>query len=48
MAVSVGRVRSDRTFNLRLEALAHNMIRGAGAAIFNAELPHALGLLPEA
>jgi aspartate-semialdehyde dehydrogenase len=49
MAVSVGRVREDRTFDLRLEALAHNTIRGAaGAAILNAELLHARGLLPEA
>ncbi len=48
MAVSVGRVRADRTFDLRLEALAHNTIRGAaGAAILNAELLHARGLLPE-
>lgn len=48
MAVSVGRVRDDRTFDLRLEALAHNTIRGAaGAAILNAELLHARGLLPE-
>ena len=49
MAVSVGRVRADRTFTLRLEALAHNTIRGAaGAAILNGELLHARGLLPEA
>jgi aspartate-semialdehyde dehydrogenase len=48
MAVSVGRVREDRTFDLRLEALAHNTIRGAaGAAILNAELLHARGLLPD-
>jgi aspartate-semialdehyde dehydrogenase len=49
MAVSVGRVRDDRTFDLRLEALAHNTIRGAaGAAILNGELLHARGLLPDA
>jgi aspartate-semialdehyde dehydrogenase len=49
MAVSVGRVRTDRTFDLRLEALAHNTIRGAaGAAILNAELLRARGLLPQA
>lgn len=48
MAVSVGRVRGDRTFDLRLEALAHNTIRGAaGAAILNGELLHARGLLPD-
>jgi aspartate-semialdehyde dehydrogenase len=47
MAVSVGRVRPDRVFHLRLEALVHNTIRGAaGAAILNAELLQARGLLP--
>jgi aspartate-semialdehyde dehydrogenase len=46
MAVSVGRVRPDPIFDLRLEALVHNTIRGAaGAAILNAELVHARGLL---
>ena len=46
MAVSVGRVRTDAIFDLRLEALVHNTIRGAaGAAILNAELMHARGLL---
>ena len=39
MAVSVGRVREDGLFDLKLEALVHNTIRGAaGAAILNAEL----------
>lgn len=47
MAVSVGRVRADAVFGLKLEALVHNTIRGAaGAAILNAELLHARGLLP--
>jgi aspartate-semialdehyde dehydrogenase len=47
MAVSVGRVRDDALFDLRLEALVHNTIRGAaGAAILNAELLQARGLLP--
>ena len=47
MAVSVGRLRADRVFDLRLEALVHNTIRGAaGAAILNAELLAARGLLP--
>jgi len=47
MAVSVGRVREDRLFGLKLQALVHNTIRGAaGAAILNAELLHARGLLP--
>jgi aspartate-semialdehyde dehydrogenase len=46
MAVSVGRVRADRLFDLKLEALVHNTIRGAaGAAILNGELLHARGLL---
>ena len=39
MAVSVGRIREDGQFHLKLEALVHNTIRGAaGAAILNAEL----------
>jgi aspartate-semialdehyde dehydrogenase len=47
MAVSVGRIRGDAVFGLKLEALVHNTIRGAaGAAILNAELLHARGLLP--
>jgi aspartate-semialdehyde dehydrogenase len=47
MAVSVGRIRGDGVYDLRLEALVHNTIRGAaGAAILNAELLHARGMLP--
>jgi aspartate-semialdehyde dehydrogenase len=47
MAVSVGRVREDKLFDLKLEVLVHNTIRGAaGAAILNAELLHVRGLLP--
>jgi aspartate-semialdehyde dehydrogenase len=47
MAVSVGRVRGDGQFDLRLQALVHNTIRGAaGAAILNAELLMARGLIP--
>jgi aspartate-semialdehyde dehydrogenase len=47
MAVSVGRVRPDPIFGLKLEVLVHNTIRGAaGAAILNGELLHARGLLP--
>jgi aspartate-semialdehyde dehydrogenase len=47
MAVSVGRIRADAVYDLRLEALVHNTIRGAaGAAILNAELLQARGLLP--
>jgi aspartate-semialdehyde dehydrogenase len=46
MAVSVGRVREDRVFDLKLEALVHNTIRGAaGVAVLNGELLHARGLL---
>ena len=46
MAVSVGRVRDDALFDLKFEALVHNTIRGAaGAAILNAELLQARGLL---
>ena len=48
MAVSVGRVRARRASSTcKLEALVHNTIRGAaGAAILNAELLQARGLLP--
>ncbi len=47
MALSVGRIREDKLFDLKLEALVHNTIRGAaGAAILNAELLAARGLLP--
>jgi aspartate-semialdehyde dehydrogenase len=47
MAVSVGRIRADGVFDLRLEALVHNTIRGAaGAALLNGELLQARGLLP--
>jgi aspartate-semialdehyde dehydrogenase len=47
MAVTVGRVRPDRLFDLKFEALVHNTVRGAaGAAILNAELLKARDLLP--
>jgi aspartate-semialdehyde dehydrogenase len=47
MAVTVGRVRADKLFDLKLEVLVHNTIRGAaGAAILNAELLKARDLLP--
>jgi aspartate-semialdehyde dehydrogenase len=47
MAISVGRVRGDCLFGLKLEILVHNTIRGAaGAAILNAELLKARELLP--
>ncbi|HEY8061879.1 MAG TPA: aspartate-semialdehyde dehydrogenase [Gemmatimonadales bacterium] len=47
MAVTVGRIRSDPLWDLRLVALAHNVVRGAaGGSIFNAELMAARGELP--
>jgi aspartate-semialdehyde dehydrogenase len=46
MAAVVGRVRPCPVFDLRFVVLSHNTIRGAaGAAILNAELMHARGLL---
>jgi aspartate-semialdehyde dehydrogenase len=48
MAVCVGRVRGDGIYDLKLQVLDHNTIRGAaGAAIHNAELLQARGLIPE-
>jgi aspartate-semialdehyde dehydrogenase len=46
MTVSVGRLRDCPLFDYKFVALGHNTIRGAaGAAILNAELMHAEGLL---
>lgn len=46
MAVSVGRIRPCPVLDLRMVALVHNTVRGAaGAAILNAELLKATGLL---
>ena len=46
MAVTVGRVRACPVLTRKFVALGHNTIRGAaGAAILNAELMHAEGLL---
>jgi aspartate-semialdehyde dehydrogenase len=46
MAVVVGRVRPCPVFHTRLVAMSHNTVRGAaGAAILNAELMHARGML---
>jgi len=46
MAVAVGRVRPCPVLQTRLVALGHNTVRGAaGAAILNAELMHAEGML---
>jgi len=45
MAVTIGRVRPDPLFDLRLVAMAHNTVRGAaGGSILNAELLVASGL----
>lgn len=44
MAVTIGRVRPDNLFDLRLVAMSHNVIRGAaGGSILNAELLVATG-----
>jgi len=46
MAVTIGRVRADNLFDLRLVAMAHNVVRGAaGGSILNAELLVATGQL---
>ncbi len=49
MTVTVGRLRTDELFDLKLVALGHNTIRGAaGASILNAELMIATGRIPVA
>ena len=46
MSVTVGRLFPDSVFDYRFVVLGHNTIRGAaGAAILNAELLQARGLL---
>lgn len=46
MAVTIGRVRPDNLFDLRLVAMCHNVIRGAaGGSILNAELLLSTGQL---
>ena len=46
MAVTVGRVRPCAVLGHKFVVLSHNTIRGAaGAAILNAELLHARGLV---
>ena len=48
MSVSIGRIRPCPILDIRLVALVHNTIRGAaGAALLNAELLKARGLLPD-
>jgi aspartate-semialdehyde dehydrogenase len=44
MTVTVGRVRADPLFDVKLVAMGHNTIRGAaGASVLNAELLVATG-----
>lgn len=46
MAVTIGRVRPDPIFNVKLVALSHNTVRGAaGASLLNAELLASMGTL---
>lgn len=46
MSVTIGRVRADNLFDLRMVAMAHNVVRGAaGGSILNAELLVATGQL---
>lgn len=47
MAVTIGRVRKDTLFDIRLVAMANNVIRGAaGGSILNAELLVSTGQVP--
>ena len=47
MTVSVGRVRPDSLFDIKLVAMGDNIVRGAaGASVLNAELMVNCGLLP--
>ena len=49
MTVTVGRVREDALFDVKLVAMGHNTIRGAaGASVLNAELLAATGRVPTA
>jgi aspartate-semialdehyde dehydrogenase len=49
MTVTVGRIRPDPLFDVKLVALGHNTIRGAaGGSVLNAELLASRGLLPPA
>lgn len=48
MAVTIGRVREDNIFDLRLVAMSHNVVRGAaGGSVLNAELLMATGAFAE-
>jgi len=49
MTVSVGRIREDNIFDVRMVALGHNTIRGAaGGSVLNAELLASMDQLPAA
>ncbi|CAN5187574.1 aspartate-semialdehyde dehydrogenase [soil metagenome] len=49
MTVSVGRIREDSIFDIRMVALGHNTVRGAaGGSVLNAELLAAMDQLPAA
>ena len=49
MTVTVGRVRPDPVFDVKLVAMGDNVIRGAaGASVLNAELLVTCGLVPDA
>ena len=49
MTVTVGRVRKDPLFHLRLVAMGHNTVRGAaGGSVLNAELLASMGVIPTA
>jgi aspartate-semialdehyde dehydrogenase len=49
MTVTVGRIREDALFDVKLVAMGHNTIRGAaGASVLNAELLVATGKVPGA
>jgi aspartate-semialdehyde dehydrogenase len=46
MAVYIGRLRECSVLHYKFMALGHNTVRGAaGAAVLNAELMHAEGML---
>jgi aspartate-semialdehyde dehydrogenase len=49
MTVTVGRIRGDSIFDIRMVALGHNTVRGAaGGSVLNAELLAAMDQLPAA
>jgi aspartate-semialdehyde dehydrogenase len=49
MTISVGRVREDAVMDLRMVAMAHNVVRGAaGGSVLNAEMLLNTGVLDRA